>query len=813
MWKNYFKIAVRTLKRQKGYAFINIFGLALGIACCVLLFLYVQHEWTHDRFHEKAERIFRAVRVTTAPGGEQSLKASGPAPLAPALEATFPEVERAVRLADGGVSVQHEDTSFEEHVLYADSAFFAVFSFPLLRGDPQTALAEPNVVVLTEEAARTYFGTDDPMGQTLFVKFGGFVEEALDLRVTGVVAGPPPNSSIQFDLLLPFSARTYRFAPAVREAVLAQWDFPIAGTFVLLRDAEQAPALEAKLTTFFKDAQASNPGEDFFMFGQGEFAQLRLQPLTDAHLSPEVDPSALEAPGNPLYAYLLAGVALLVLALACINFTTLSLGRSAGRAKEVGVRKVVGAYRGQIRRQFWGEALLTSGAALVLGLALAQLFLPVFNGLVGQELRLDFFEQPETLLFLIGLMLVVGLLAGSYPALVLSRFEPTRILRGHGILGGGRRLTRALVVVQFTLSIALVAGALVMSAQLRFMQTDLGFNQEQIVRIEELGSTGTGQEIYEPFRQEAERYPGVERIAGAAFSFFGSGFRYPLALGDTGRVEARIIPVTETFLETLGIEVVEGRGLSAERASGALVNRAFVRAMGWPSALGRRLPSSAERASFSAIDSAEVVGVVADFHTRSMHERIEPTVFLPSADFGGVSSIYVRIAPEGIPQTLAFLEETWQQVAPDRPFQYTFLDEVVAEAYEAEQQWRAIIRYAAGFALVIACFGLFGLAALAAERRTKEIGIRKVLGASATSIVGLLSKDFLKLVLVAFVIAAPVAYWAASTWLEDFAYRIDLGPWLFLAAGGAVCAVALGAVSYQAIRAALANPVDALRSE
>ncbi len=820
MIRSYLKIAYRTLKRQKGYAFINVFGLALGIACCVLLFLYVQHEWTHDRFHEQAERIFRVNKARIDPGGGVSWSASQPALLASELEATFPEVQETVRLADGSVRVAANGAEIEEDALYADAAFFEVFTFPLLRGDPQTALAEPNTVVLTRRAARKHFGGENPMGRTLTVKIE---DETVDLRVTGVAQNPPTNSSIQFDVVLSTDTYyEYNFSGILQRAALTRWDFPSAGTFVLLNRTGQAEALEAKLPAFAAqhldeppESASGENGEEVRVVG-AETTQLRLQSLADIHLNPDVAPAALEPPGNPLYAYLLAGVALLVLGIACINFTTLSLGRSASRAKEVGVRKVVGAHRGQNRRQFWGEAILTSGAALVLGLALARLFLPVFNGLAGRELQLALFSRPETLLFLIALALVVGLLAGSYPALVLSRFEPARVLRGQGAIGGGRRLTRALVVVQFTLSIALVVGVLVMSAQLKFLQSDLGFNQEQVVVIEGLGDTDSGNQIYEPFRQEVLRHAAVEHVAGALFSFFGSAMEQPLALGDTAQVTARVLPVSETFLETLEVGVVQGRGFSAERSTDGydvLVNETFVRTMGWPSAVGKRfsLPEGAFLSNI--VGEMRVIGVVEDFHAQPLHHEIAPLILIPSANFGGVLTMYARIAPEGMAQTLAFLEETWQQVAPDRPFQYQFLDEVVAEAYEAEQQWRAIIRYAAGFALVIACFGLFGLAALAAERRTKEIGIRKVLGASATSITLLLSKDFLKLVLIAFVIAAPVAYWAASRWLQEFAYRIELGPGLFLLAGGAVCVVALGAVSYQAVKTALANPVDALRSE
>ncbi len=822
MWKNYFKIALRNLRKHKVSTVINVGGLALGLACCILLFLFVRHEWTFDRFHEKADRIHRLIRVEQDPGGARRLRALNPPAMASALEEVFPEVEETVRFGRMTASVTHGEQTFEEDVLLADPAVFDVFTFPFAAGNPETALDDPNSVVLSEEAARKYFGSENPIGRRLTV---AFEQHTLDAVVTGVTREAPANSSIAWQLMMPYENIQHRFAVPPSLWQQLSHEMPIARTYVLLPNPERAEALESKLPAF---AEERPSGEALHIVGGDEAVGLRLQPLTEVHLSPEVT-GGLTPASNPMYSYILAGIALLVLGIACINFMTLALGRSAGRALEVGIRKVVGARREQVAAQFWGEALLTSTFALILGLTLAQLFLPAFNRLADADLAFDLFGEPALWLVLAGLALVVGLVAGGYPALVLSGFRPTEVLKGTARLGGRRWLTRGLVVVQFALSIAFVAGALIMSDQLTYLsEKELGFNEEHVVAIytdeveEEAPSDEPGDEVeqgptfYERFRTEALRYPSVQAVAGA-FSDFPGSFGNNLQLGDTAQVRTHMNIVSDNFVEVMQIDLLSGRDLSADGFSGegapALVNEALVRALGWTSpeaALGKDLPLE----TFMGGAPVRVVGVVENFHFESLHQEISPFIVQENSEMArSISTLLVRIAPEDIVQTLARLESVWQEVAPGVPFAYEFLDEVIAEQYRAEERWQAIVRYAAGFALVIACFGLFGLAALTAERRTKEIGIRKVLGASVPSIVALLSKDFLTLVGLAFVIAAPVAYYAMSTWLEDFAYRIELGAGVFLLAGALALLIALATVSYQALRAATANPTEALRSE
>ncbi len=815
MLRNYLKSAWRNLRRHRTYAVVNVVGLALGIACCVLLLLFVSSEWTYDQFHENSDRIVRVNRGVTTPSGDTETETSTPFPLGPALTQTFPEVEAAVRLRDKTVRLTRNDESFTAQALFADSTVFDVFSFPVRQGKPRRSFAASSGIVLSEAAAQTYIGSENPMDASLDVQIG---DETIEVPVTGIVADPPSRSSIQFDVLLPVELYRYRFSGVMRDAALQRWDFPVVSTFALLRESGQAMALEDKLESFAADRfGAPTPGgENDLEVHTGEKNEhLLLQPLTDIHLTPEIAPTTLTAPRDPVYSYVLAGAALLVLLIGGINFTTLSLGRSADRAREVGVRKTLGARRGQVRAQFWGEAVLTSGMALLLGLGLAALFLPTFNHMVGADLH--FRLGPVLVVGLLGLTGLISLLAGSYPALVLSRFDAASILRSSAQIGGRSSLVQGLVVLQLALSTGLVMGALVMSNQLDYMRNDLGFQTEQVVRISAPGSTRDGNEIYDPFRTEARRHPGVQQVAASSFSFFGSdGIEASIPSTGAEDVTANALPIDSTFTETLAIDVVQGRGFPARQVAdrqAVLVNEAFVQAMGWASPIGKEVRLGDDSLVGTFLDEATVIGVVENVHTQSMRHRIEPALFLSNSVFSGIQNIYVRVAPNRVGETIDALRETWADIAPDHPFQFRFLDRVVDEAYQAERRQQAIIRAAAGFALLIACFGLFGLAALAVARRTREVGIRKALGATVESVVLLFAKDFLKLTGVAFLLAVPVAYWTIRQWLQNFAYRIELGPGLFLGAGGLVVAVTLLTVSVQALRAARTDPAIVLREE
>ncbi|HEX6982445.1 MAG TPA: ABC transporter permease [Balneolaceae bacterium] len=802
MFRNYIKVAWRNLVRKKKYSLINIVGLALGIACCILLFLYVHNEWTYDEFHQKADRIFRVNRLLTEPNGDVGPTADTPAPLAAALKNTFPEVQKTVRLTAGDIRIAIDNNSYvKKEALYVDGSFFEVFTFHLLKGNPKEALTAPNGIVISKEFSQKYFSNSNPVGQSVSVKIE---DEEINLQVTGVVENIPTNSSMQFNVLLPLKTVKHSWPDSFRRLIFSSWQFPLGETFVLLNKKTKSKELKLKLTDFAEQ----HFGEE------AEKVGLSLQPLTAIHHQTGISGSALSPPANPVYAYIMLFIALLVLFTACINFTTLSLGQSKSRSKEVGVRKVMGAGRMQIRTQFWAEAVLTAGAAVVVGITLAQAFLPTFNNLAGTNLTLRLTLEMTS--FLLLLIIGVGLIAGSYPALILSLFKPSRILSKKSTTGKSYHITQSLVVIQFALSIALIIGTLIMSAQLNFMKKNLGFNQQQVIEISGLGSTNEGQQILESYRQEISRHEAVQEVAGASFGFWGQGLEAQIELSDTERLQVQTIPVSENFLETLEIRLKQGRSFSSQRAVNGLpviVNEALVNAMGWTTAVEKNLILTGNSLLNQAADRLQIIGVTENFHNRPLSYEIAPTILIPSKTFGGVSDIYVRIKASDIPNTLNFLRKTWSEVAPKRLFQYQFLDEVVEQAYRTEQRWKTIIRYAAGFALLITSFGLFGLSMLATERRTKEIGIRKVMGATISNIVGLLSKDFLKLVLIGFVIAVPIAWYFMNQWLQDFAYRIEIGVGIFLLAGALALLIALATVSWQSIRAALANPVDSLRSE
>jgi putative ABC transport system permease protein len=799
MLKNYLLVALRTLRREKGYAALNVAGLAVGPGCCLLLGLFVRHETSYDRFHADADRLHRVLTTQPDPGGEPVTTARGAFRLGPALDTSFAAVDGAVRVATGSVEIDADGATWEGEVLFADRAFFDVFSFPLVAGGA-AALAQPDGLVLSASTAARWFGDGAAVGRPVEVPFAD--DEVRTFTVGAVAADAPAASSIVFDAILPIGAYELTLPAMARAFILDNWTFPNVATFVRLADGGEAEALDAGL----RDFVAAHYGE-----AAGETA-LALQPMHAAHFSPDVR-GPLVAAGNPLHATVLGGLAVLVLLVACINFTTLALGRSVRRAREVGLRKTLGAHAGQVRGQFWGEAFLTTAAAALLALALVALFLPTFNRLTNLALTLAPLARPAALLVFLGLLVGVSFLAGGYPALVLSRMRPSAVLKGRAGLGGARFAT-ALVVVQFALSTALVAVVVVVSAQMRFLDTaPLGFERERVVLLK-MGGSASGKAIYPRLRDALGGHAAVEQIAGSmVVPFDKKGWPAGLQLGDTASVEVQMNAVDEHFTGTLGMEIVSGTDFAAARVAGeavpVLVNETLMRTLGWTEFRGKQLPL---KGSIVSAERAEIVGVVRDFHIQPLHEPVQPVILSPLLKSGALAAT-VRLAPGRTAEGLAAVEAAWERAAPDAPFEPLFLDEVVAAKYEAERRWQALLRWAAGFALALAGFGLLGMAALSATRRTREVGIRKVMGASVSSVVALLSLDLLRLVALGFVLAVPLAWFAAERWLEGFAYRIDLGPGLFLLAGGLALAVALVAVSGQAFRAATANPADALRYE
>lgn len=795
MLRNYFKIAFRNLRRQPGYTAINIVGLAVGMAACLLIGLYVRHELSYDAFHEKGERIHR-VNLQSAPQrGMNRQIAITPNIVAPLMTRTFPAVEKSVRLYKRSGVVQHADRAFQEdRFFFADSTFFDIFDFEFVAGQPETALARPNSVVLTEATAQRIFPDDNPLGQTLVRNTD------TEYEVTGVIEDVPPNSHLQFDFVASWSSLGGWINKEER------WGSANFYTYLLLREGTDAQQLQQQVTQFLDERRAAGD----------QVRTLDLMPLTDLHLYADLA-YALDPTGDIRYVWIFGALAVLVLLVACINYMNLATARAAERGREVGVRKALGATRGQLARQLYGETGLLVVLGLGLSILLARLGLPLLEALSGAPYALS--DLPLGLLAgaLCGIGLLVSLVAGSYPALLLSGFQPARVLRSALQSGRGRaRFRKGLVVFQFAAAVALIASTFAIHKQLSFLQAKkLGFDEEQVVVVP-LGDAAQRQNLgalQEAFTQHA----GIPSVSTAS--------EYPSDLGATFQVDAEGLPddrrvlmkglITDTdIVETLGLKVVAGQSFprtlphpdSAETGYRYLLNETAVRTFGWEprEAIGRRFNMLGGR-------EGRVTGVVADFHFASLRESIEPLAiwYHPQQ----ASHLLVRVTSGQVEGGLAFIEEQWAALAPYRPFHYRFLDDAFAALYQGERRVGQVFGLFAALAILIACLGLFGLAAFAAEQRTKEIGVRKVLGASVTSIVALLSKDFAKLVLVAFVVAAPVAWFAMRRWLEDFAYRIELGPGVFLLAGAAALGIALLTVSYQALKAATANPTDALRAE
>ena len=803
MLRNYLKVALRNLKRRPGYTAINIIGLAVGLACCLLLFLFVRSELSYDDFHAKSDRVYRVLNEKQREGKTEHLAVTPP-PLAPTLERELPAVQEAVRfytLQQKQLVEQGQKKAFESDFLLADPSVFELFGFSLKRGNPKTALQEPNSVVLTEEMAAKYFPNENPLGKTLTVGTNN------DYTVTGVMEDLPEETHFNINFLGSFAT----LEQALPQERIESWGWQQFFTYLQLPEGYDAEQLEAAMADLVASRSAEATRKHGFTY------DLYLQPLADVYLhSAGLQFDWIAEKGSITYVWAFSITGFLILLIACFNFMNLSTARSVQRAKEVGMRKALGARRGQIAGQFLTESMLLTLFALGTAVGLARLALPVLNDFAGSSLA--FGASAGWVGGLLCVCLVVGVLAGSYPALYLSGFEPTAVLRGSGTKGGTgglTRLRRSLVVVQFAISIALMIATGVVFQQLQYTQSKkLGFEKEQIVTLPL--RTPEQRQRYEAFKQNLTRHSAITAAAASygvpGGTMAGDGVRRQ---GGQTNTSTRMMLVDHDFLDTYGMEMAAGRGFSEQfgrdREHAFLLNRAAARQLGWSpeEAVGKRLEW--DEWESDSVKTGEVVGVTENFHFRSLHRQVEPLVMhiYPEA----FSSVSVRIKAGATEEALAHVESVWQEWVPSWPFEYSFLDAEFASMYRAEQKLGQVFAVFSGLAVLIACLGLFGLAAFAAEQRTKEIGVRKALGASVGNIVGLLSKDFLKLVGLAFVMAVPVAWYAMRRWLETFAYRTDLGPWLFAAVGAAALALALLTVSYHALRAARTNPAHTLRNE
>lgn len=795
MLRNYIKTALRHLQKNKLYAIINITGLAVGITSCLLIGIYIWHEFSFDRFHKNADRIARITWEYNFGDADNKVALTG-TKVGPQLKRTFPEVEAYVRTLKIPRVVGNGDIKFEEkNFFYADSAFFYVFSFPLLKGDAATALDAPDKVVLTETTSRKYFGSDNPIGKTINVG------NAKDFVVTGVVKDPPANSQIRFDFVASFTS--------LNASKTEKWTEANFITYLLLKDKDQFGPLQAKVTPF-----ANKVGREEMQMTGNSYMIYHLEPLTKVHLHSALD--GFEPNNNIVYIYILGAVAILLLLIAGFNYTNLSTAQSAGRSAEIGIRKVMGAGKKQVFRQFLCESMVLTFIAVVIAVVGSVLLLPYFNELSGKQLEPSIIFHPVTLIGLLLLSMIVAFMAGAYPALVLSNSKVISVLKSGFRFTGSTGLRKTLIVFQFAISIFLIISTVIILQQLAYIRSkDLGYDKEQVVQ---LPADFKMLEKYDDLKNALKTNAGVLSVAGAYESPTHIGWGDGLSGGKDGKsITVNAFPADENIVKTLGLKIVAGSDYTIADVKqfdtsnqGAnlkytfMLNESAVKALGWTpeEAIGKTVTKGRE---------GVVKAVVKDFHFRSFHEAINPLVIFMDRRF--VGTIFIKISGENVKNTLSSLEKVWKQRVPHRPFEYTFLDEEFENLYKTEQRTGAVFTTFSMLAILLACLGLFALTAFTMVQRTKEIGIRKVLGATVQDILNLVSKDFLKLVLIAIAIAIPVAFYAAGKWLDSFVYKVHIQWWVFALAGMITLLIAFITISSQAIKTALTNPLKNLRSE
>jgi putative ABC transport system permease protein len=804
MLTNYLKLTLRYLLKYKEYTAINILGLAVGITCCVLIMLFVRSEFSYDKFHSKSNRIFRAWQHEKYEG-QDFINTVTPLPMAGALQASFADVEATCRIYSFNPMVRVDRNSFSEDARMVDSTFFRIFDFELIEGDRNNLFPTANSIVLTPETAKKYFGKNKALGKNIEIRLG---DEKILFTVTGIVKKSPEASSIKYNVLIPYSNAKHLFRPGL----FTSWFNVFTETFVLLKENVKSATLEGKFPVMMKQQLGDQYKENEFV--------VHLQPLTAIHLD-TVLPPGNEPTSNPKYSYILGTIGILILLVACINFITLSIGRSTTRAMEVGVRKVLGAERQQLIRQFWGEAFILTLISVLIGLALSSLLIKPFNHLISRQLSLQF--DLAFLLFCLLMIMLIAMIAGVYPAIVLSGFRPVEVLKGKLNLNTSKSwLRQGLIVGQFIASITMIICTIAIGDQMKYLRNkNLGYQKDQVVVVPTNMSRKDGIPVAEIYRGELLKHPEVAEASISLFSFAETPW-VELGFTDDKKIYKgfQYNAIDANFIDMMDIEMLEGRNFSEEnqvdKNTSAIVNEAFVKEFGLSNPVGKKLPGKFEQ---------YIVGVVKDFHFESLHTKIRPLLLTmkPDSVFRrteniGISHppqprISIRLKAGNLAENIAVLRQTWKEIVPNQDFEYHFLDESIASQYLQEQRTNTIVKLASALSIFIACMGLFGLATLTVVRRTKEIGIRKVLGATVTNIFSLLSKDFVKLVMIASFIAIPIAWWAMNSWLEDFAYRITINWRIYLVATVLVLTIALLTVSFQAIKAALSNPVKSLKTE
>ena len=799
MLKNYFRIALRNLVKHKLYSIVNITGLTLGITACMLIGFYVWNETNYDGFHKNADRIVRVTMEFSSSGTTNSVAVTG-TKVGPDFQRHFPEIAAFTRTIKGSRVITADNNVFtEDNVLFADSAFFSMFSFPLLQGDQQTCLNSPEKLVISKELANKYFGTTDVIGKPIKVANNP------DMMITGIMGDIPGNSQLHFDMVMPFM----NLRAAKQEE---QWFTANYVTYLLLKSKENISSLQQQITTYMKDVSA----KELFTEESGYLTH-HLEPLKSVHLESSL--VGLEPNGNKTSVYVMSVIAFLILLIACVNYTNLSVAQSSSRNVEVGIRKVLGAKKKQLVSQFLGESFIITGVGMLVSILFCALLVPWFNKLTGLSVNISILGNSSILLLMVGIVLLVSVIAGLYPALLASGAHLGMVLKsGTRISSAGGMLRKTMIVFQFTVSVVLIATTIIVTEQLRFIRNkDLGYNKDHVVV---LPVDKAIKEHYEDFRNAVAAVPGIVNVTGAyetpTFIEWSDGIT-----AENGKEKKNIsvnaIPVDFAFIETMGMNLIAGRDfiksdlLAMDTSDNYknyqhsfILNEMAVKELGWT-------PSEAIGKTITKGSNGIVRGVIKNFNFSSLHENIGPLVIFLAPDF--TNQLFVKIKSDNAQTSLQNLETLWKQRVAHRPFEYKFLDEEYAQMYISEHRTAGLFGLFAGLAIFLACLGLFALAAFTTVLRTKEIGIRKVLGASIPGIIFLLSKEFLVMVTIAIFIAIPISWYTGSTWLQDFAYRININGWVFISAAAIAIIIAIISVSIQAFKAAVANPVKSLRTE
>ncbi|UCH94999.1 MAG: ABC transporter permease [Candidatus Aminicenantes bacterium] len=798
MFKGYLKVTLRNILKHKGYSFINILGLAMGMVVCILIFLWVQDELSFDRFHKNSDRIYRVVKEQVQSSGEIFPVAVTPWPLGAALEQNYPEIINFTKFCTIGrrlITYKSEsgDKSFYENgVCLADPSFLEMFSFPFVKGDPATALSEGHSVVITEEIAEKYFGNENPLGKTITSN------QRYDLLVTGVVKNVPQNSHLKFDFLIPLE-------PTLKNTTSkGNWFINNFYTYILLEKNVSVENLKKKVYSYLQRLFPENT------------TKLKLQALTDIHLHSNY---AIDLYGaskdTSVYIYMFSLIAVFILLIACFNFVNLAVARASTRALEVGIKKVVGARRKNLIVQFFGESIFLTIISFIFALILVYLLLPLFNNLAGKELTLNLFSNNVVGPALLLIAIITGIIAGIYPAVIQSSFQPTNVIKGNFIFGTGKPgsslLRKALVVLQFTCSITLIIGTLVVNKQLIYTQDRaLGYEKDHMIYFPKIGEMHSK---YHTFKKELLKNPSVYSVTTSSdrltYSVHSTGgFQWEGQNPDT-QFMLYHFSVDYDYIKTFKMKILDGRDFSKEFTTDAVLGKAYIineaalKAMDLKDPVGKKFIFWQKEGS--------IIGVVKDFHFKSLHTEIEPLVLRIDPNWD--QYVFVKLRPENITDTLNYVKEVYKQFNPKYPLEYYFLDDQLNRLYDSDRRTFKTIQYFTFIAIFISCLGLFGLASFMAQRRFKEIGIRKVLGATISNIVVKLSKEFLLLVVGANILAWPIAYFLLAKWLQNFSYRTTMSVGIFIFSALLTLVIAICTVIYQSVKAATANPVDAIRYE